>query len=161
MPEGYISTAAKGMLSWTSAKKILVDGRYIWLATTDRDGRPHLVQQWGVWVDDTLWFDGSERTRWARNLLRDGRLSFGTQIADRAVYGEATVEIVRGVAPRLAARLAREYTRKYGRAFGYRPKPAQYVEGYAFRARPSKVIAFDVKRFNTSAARFTFTASAG
>lgn len=30
------------------------------------------------------------------------------------------------------------------------------MKGYVFRARPIKVIAFDVKRFNTSAARFTF-----
>jgi hypothetical protein len=29
-------------------------------------------------------------------------------------------------------------------------------EGHAFRARPSKLIAFDVKLFNTSATRFTF-----
>lgn len=50
-------------MSWAEARRILKDGRYIWLATTSADGRPHLVQQWGVWIDDTLWFEGSERTR--------------------------------------------------------------------------------------------------
>ncbi len=156
MPEGYVTRSPKGMVSWTEARRILRGARYIWLATTSADGRPHLVQQWGVWLDETLYFDGSERTLWARNLARDPRLAFGAQTADHAVYGEATVDIVRGVAPRLAGRMAREYAAKYGRAFKYRPKAEQYVNGYVFRARPVKVIAFDVKRFNTSAARFTF-----
>lgn len=63
MPEGYITRTPRGMMSWAEARRILKDGRYIWLATTSADGRPHLVQQWGVWIDDTLWFEGSERTR--------------------------------------------------------------------------------------------------
>ena len=39
-----------------------------------------------------------------------------------------------------------------------KPKPTaeQYAKGHAFRARPVKLIAFDVKEFNTSAARFAF-----
>jgi hypothetical protein len=158
LPKGYISRSPKGMLSWADAERILVTGRYMWLATTDADGGPHLVQQWGVWVDNTLFFEGSDRTKWARNLARDARLAFGTQSADRAVYGKAVVDVVRGVEATLAARIAKQYVAKYGRAFAYRPKPEQYVKGYVFRARPTKLIAFDVKRFNSSAARFTFTA---
>lgn len=156
LPKGYISRAPRGMLTWVNALRILTTGRYVWLATTDPDGTPHLVQQWGAWVDDTLYFEGSDRTRWARNLARDPRLSFGTQVGDVAVYGNAVVDIVRGVAPTLAARIAKQYAAKYGRAFAYRPKPEQYEKGDVFRARPTKLIAFDVKRFNTSAARFTF-----
>ena len=55
----------------------------------DADGRPHLVQQWGVWVDGTLYFEG---------------------------------------------------------------------KGQVFRARSEKLIAFDVKKFSTSAAPFSFPA---
>ena len=156
LPKGYISRSPKGMLSWDDALRILATGRYVWLATTDPDGGPHLVQQWGVWVDDALYFEGSDRTRWARNLARDPRLAFGTQAVDRAVYGNAVVDVIRGVEPELAARIAKQYVAKYGRAFDYRPKPEQYTHGYVFRARPTKLIAFDVRRFNTSAARFTF-----
>lgn len=156
LPTGYIARTPKGMLSWAEAEAILRDGRYIWLATTNVDGSPHLVQQWGVWIANALWFEGSDRTRWARNLARDARLAFGTQVADRAVYGTATVEVIRGVDARNAEAIAKEYTRKYGRTFKYRPTAEQYAKGHAFRARPSKVIAFDVKEFNTSAARFTF-----
>lgn len=49
------------MLSWADAERILVTGRYVWLATTDPDGGPHLVQQWGVWIDDALYLRASVR----------------------------------------------------------------------------------------------------
>lgn len=144
------------MLSWSAVERIVKTFPYLWIATTDDDGRPHLVQQWGVWVDATLYFEGSRRTRWARNLARDPRLGFGVQSGDRAAYGEARVEILRGVDRKLATSIARQYAAKYGRKFDYRPKPEQYESGHVFRAKPHKLIAFDVRRFNTSAARFTF-----
>ena len=157
LPKGYISRSPRGMLTWADAERILTAGRYLWLSTADADGS-HLVQQWGVWVDNMLFFEGSDRTRWARNLARDPRLAFGTQVADRAVYGKAIVDLIRGPDAKLAVKIAKAYAAKYGRAFSYRPKPEQYTEGHVFRARPTKLIAFDVKRFNTSAARFTFAA---
>lgn len=159
LPKGYIKTTPKGMLTWPATKKILTTFPYLWISTTDEDGAPHMVQQWGVWVDDILYFEGSDRTRWARNLARDPRLAFGANVTDKAVYGTATVEIVRGVPHALAVKIARQYAAKYGRGFKYRPKPDQYEKGHVFRARPIKLIAFDVKRFNTSAARFTFVAA--
>jgi nitroimidazol reductase NimA-like FMN-containing flavoprotein (pyridoxamine 5'-phosphate oxidase superfamily) len=156
LPKGYIKDTPKGMLTWLAVKKILTTFAYLWIATTDSDGKPHLVQQWGVWIDDVLYFDGSDQTRWARNLSRDPRLSFGMQSAHCAVYGEAIVDIVRGADRKLAAKMSKQYTAKYGRGFKYRPKPEQFVKGHVYRARPTKLIAFDVKKFNTSAARFTF-----
>ena len=156
LPKGYVKRDPKGMLSWAATKKILTTFPYLWIATAGDDGAPHLVQQWGVWLDDTLYFEGSDKTRWARNLARDPRLGFGVQVADRAVYGEAVVEIVRNVEHALAVKIAKQYGAKYGTGFKYRPKPEQYEKSHVFRARPTKLIAFDVKRFNTSAARFVF-----
>ena len=131
------------------------------LATTDADGRPHLVQQWGVWLDQALFFEGSERTRWARNLARDPRIAFGLQSSDNAAYGAGRVDVIRGVPRALARRIAAQYGAKYGRGFKYRPKPEQYEKGHVFRLRPEKLIAFDVKRFDTSATRFTFGDGSG
>ena len=144
------------MLEWRDAERVLRGSRYYWIATTDRDGAPHLIQQWGAWVGQAFWFEGSEETRWARNLARDGRLGFGGQVGTRAVMAEATVDVVRHVDPPVAELIAKQYGTKYGPTFSYRPKAAQYVKGHAFRAQPSKVILFDVKQFNTSATRFTF-----
>ena len=156
LPEGYITMAPKGMVTWSSVERLLKASPYFWLATTNRDGGPHLIQQWGVWIDQQLFFDGSEETRWARNLARDPRISFGMQSGNSAAYGDGSVEIVRGVPVALARRIAAHYRAKYGPGFKYRPKGEQYVNGYSFRVRPQKLIAFDVKKFNTSATRFTF-----
>jgi hypothetical protein len=144
------------MLEWKDAERILRLSRYYWIATTDRDGRPHLIQQWGAWVEGAFWFEGSEETRWARNLARDPRLGFGGQVGTRAIMAEGTVEVVRGMPAATAEQLSKQYSAKYGTTFSYRPKPDQYMKGHAFRARPTKLIAFDVKLFNTSATRFTF-----
>jgi hypothetical protein len=144
------------MLSWSSVERLLRTTRYLWIATTDADGRPHLVQQWGVWIDQQLFFEGSDRTRWARNLARDPRMAFGLQSGDTAAYGDGQADIIRGVPRALARRIAAQYTAKYGRGFKYRPKAEQYEKGHVFRLRPEKLIAFDVHRFNTSATRFTF-----
>ncbi len=156
LPKGYISRTPKGMLTWADAERILRLGRFYWIATTDADGRPHLIQQWGAWIDDALWFEGSERTRWARNLARDPRIGFGTQTGTRAAMAEGEVDVVRGVDPAIAERIAAQYRSKYGRTFSYRPKAKQYIDGHAFRARATKVIVFDVKDFDASATRFTF-----
>jgi nitroimidazol reductase NimA-like FMN-containing flavoprotein (pyridoxamine 5'-phosphate oxidase superfamily) len=144
------------MLTWSDAERILRGGRFFWISTTDADGRPHLVQQWGAWVDGHLYFEGSERTHWAQNLARDPRVAFGTQTGSCAVFGQGTVAVVRGVEPAVAKRIASQYVRKYGRTFDYRPKPEQYMTGHVFRATPSKMIAFDVKHFTASGTRFTF-----
>ncbi len=156
LPGGYIKTTPRGMLAWPAVERILSSFSYLWIATTDADAGPHLVQQWGVWIEDTLYFEGSARTRWARNLARDDRLAFGMQVQHEATYGEARVDVLRPVPHDLAVKIATDYARKYGRGFSYRPDPKGYEEGFIFRARPLKLIAFDVKRFTTSAARFTF-----
>jgi hypothetical protein len=156
LPKGYLSKSTRGMLAWSEVESILRGGRFYWISTTDADGRPHLVQQWGAWVDEHLYFEGSERTHWAQNLARDPRVAFGTQIGSRALFGQGTVEVVRGVEPGVATRIASQYVTKYGRTFAYRPKPEQYVKGHVFRATPSKIIAFDVKHFTASGTRFTF-----
>lgn len=156
LPPGYIVSASKGMLTWVSVQRMLRAARYVWISTTDADGAPHLVQQWCAWVDDTLFFEGSDRTRWARNLARDPRLGFGVQVDDRAAYGEAVVDVARDLDRAIAAKIARQYAAKYGPEFDYRPSVEQYATGPIFRALPTKLIAFDVRRFNTSATRFTF-----
>jgi hypothetical protein len=148
------------MLTWASVERMLRAARYLWIGTTNPDGSPHLVEQWCAWVDDTLYFEGSDRTRWARNLARDPRLSFGVQVSDRAAYGQAVVDVARGLERAVAAKIARQYGTKYGPDFDYRPPVEQYTNGPVFRARPTKIIAFDVRRFNTSAARFTFAPEA-
>lgn len=161
LPKGYISRAPKGMLEWGDAERVLRSAPYMWIATTDADGGPHLVQQWFAWVDGLVYFEGSDRTRWARNLARDPRIAFGVQLGHWAAYGQGIAARPTSLPKDVAEAVARGYARKYGRTFDYRPTAAGYAEGGAFRIAPRKLIVFDVKRFNASATRFTFASEDG
>jgi hypothetical protein len=63
-----------------------------WLATIDRDGRPHVAGIGATWVDGTFWFETGETSRKGKNLARDPRctLSVATHQFDLAVEGEAS-----------------------------------------------------------------------
>ena len=56
LPKGYIQTTPKGMLTWSAVETLFRGAPYFWIATTNADGRPHLVQQWAVWIDQQLFF---------------------------------------------------------------------------------------------------------
>lgn len=62
-----------------------------WLATTNRDGSPHVTGVGTLSVDGAFWFETGERTRKGANLARDPRctLSLATRDFDLVVEGEA------------------------------------------------------------------------
>ena len=69
------------------------DRHTVWLATIDRDGRPHVTGIGALWVDDALWFGTGEGTRKGKNLARDPRctLSLATHDFDLVVEGDKIV----------------------------------------------------------------------
>jgi PPOX class probable F420-dependent enzyme len=64
-----------------------------WLATIDRDGRPHVTGVGALWTDGAFWFETGRTTRKGRNLDRDPRctLSMSTEEFDLVVEGDARV----------------------------------------------------------------------
>jgi pyridoxine/pyridoxamine 5'-phosphate oxidase len=62
-----------------------------WLATIDRDGRPHVAGIGGMWVDGSFWFETGESTRKAKNIARDPRCTLAVAVHefDLVVEGEA------------------------------------------------------------------------
>ena len=62
-----------GLLPWSRASDRLRSSYIYWISTTRRDGRPHCIPVWGLWMDETLYFSNGAQT--ARNLARDPRVS--------------------------------------------------------------------------------------
>ena len=62
-----------GLLPWSRASDRLRSSYIYWVSTTRKDGRPHSVPVWGLWLDETLYFSNGALT--ARNLARDPRVS--------------------------------------------------------------------------------------
>ena len=159
MPKGYISAkSARGMVPWPRAEKLLEAASGYWLATTDPDGAPHLVQQWGAWIDGRWHFEGSGETRWARNLARESRVTMSVERGSEIVIVYGTVTVGKSPSREFGERLARAYASKYGRTYKYRPKPTAWDEGGLFTLAPSKALSWDVKRFGQSPTRFLFAA---
>src|SRR6516165_10270633 len=53
-----------------------------WLATIDRDGRPHVTGVGALWSDGALWFETGEHTRKGRNIARDPRCTLSVALHD-------------------------------------------------------------------------------
>ncbi|HVL81863.1 MAG TPA: pyridoxamine 5'-phosphate oxidase family protein, partial [Actinomycetota bacterium] len=88
LPEGY--GAPTRTLEWAHIRRKLETAPVYWVASTRRDGRPHLVPRDGVWLDEALWYGGGESTVHNRNVRRDPRVvaSVGQGMEAVIVEGE-------------------------------------------------------------------------
>jgi hypothetical protein len=156
MPKGYgVPKTARGMLPWATTRKILERARAYWLVTIDPDGKPHLVGQWGAWIDDRWYFEGGEDTKWARNVAREPRVAMGAESGTSAVMVEGRAARVPSVERSTSERIAKQYGAKYGRIYKYRPKAEQWDKG-GYVLTPTKVLAWDVRGFPRSTTRYLF-----
>jgi pyridoxine/pyridoxamine 5'-phosphate oxidase len=97
-------------IPWSRALKQLeasANGTY-WLATTNPDGRPHVVAIGALWVDGKIYFTSGTRTRKGRNLAAkpDCVLSVSLTGIDLVVEGTAVRITDRPTLLRLAKRYA-------------------------------------------------------
>jgi hypothetical protein len=69
-PPGYVDHPS-GHVAWAWVEERLDQAVHYWLCTVRPDGRPHAVPKWAVWVDGSIYFDGSPETLHARNLARN------------------------------------------------------------------------------------------
>jgi PPOX class probable F420-dependent enzyme len=143
-PDGYgVPDTLDGLLPWRHADERLERAKIYWIATTRPDGRPHVSPIWGVWLDNTLFFDGSPQARRSRNLAARphvaAHLDSGGEGKDVVVLEGTSGELC--PPPELAARLAAAYAAKY-RAENYAPEPTQWDNGGLYAVRPRVVIAW-------------------
>jgi len=159
MPEGYISAkSARGMVPWSRAQELLQGASGYWLSTTDPDGAPHLVQQWGAWINDRWFFEGSPEARWARNLARDPRAVMSVERGSEIVIVYGTVRLGVKEERDVLEDVARSYVKKYGRGYDYKPTADEFETRGINALVPSKALSWDVKTFGKSPTRFLFAA---
>jgi nitroimidazol reductase NimA-like FMN-containing flavoprotein (pyridoxamine 5'-phosphate oxidase superfamily) len=58
-------------LSWADVRRLVTEADDFLLATTDPDGRPHVVPVLGVWHEGAVCFVTFRQSRKARNLVRN------------------------------------------------------------------------------------------
>lgn len=126
-PASYgIRTDADGLLPWELASEKLASARNYWICTTRPDGKPHVTPVWGLWLEETLYFSTSPRSRKARNLARDPSVVVHLESADDVVILEGAV-----VQEAADERLADAYETKYN----FRPSVDPTDTWFALRPR--------------------------
>lgn len=139
-PQGYVENPTS-RLTWDYVVERLSESKNYWLCSVRPDGRPHAVPRWGVFLDGSLYYDGSPETRHAINISTNPHVSVHLESGDQALIAEGTCAPAGRPAAELAARLAAAYCAKYEK-FGYAPQMDQWNDGGLYVFKPVKVLAW-------------------
>lgn len=92
-PKAYgVPESEDGLLPWSWAEERLAASRNYWVSTTSRDGAPHAMPVWGIWLDGAVVFSTSAESRKGRNLAHDPRVAVHLESGDELVVAEGEVE---------------------------------------------------------------------
>jgi nitroimidazol reductase NimA-like FMN-containing flavoprotein (pyridoxamine 5'-phosphate oxidase superfamily) len=146
LPTGY--GRPHRTLDWSHVRTLLAESDAYWIATSRRDGRPHVVPVDGIWLDDALYFGGHPDTVHQRTLRRNPEIAVHLADPHEVVIAEGRAEWVTA-GPALARRLAAASKEKYG--YG---QPASAYRNGTWCLRPARVLAWT--SVATDPTRFTF-----
>lgn len=152
MPDYGISgpSSGTGLLPWSWAHERLVAAHDYWVATIHPDGRPNVTPVWGVWDGQTLWISCGPRSRKARNLERDGRVTATTDDANEPVVLEGTARRIRDRDANVE--FAELLNAKYGTGYGVE----FLLANASFRVAPQRAFGLTQEDFSGSPTRWTF-----
>lgn len=142
LPKGYADNPAS-YVDWEWVAAQLTESQNYWLCSVRPDGRPHVVPRWGAFIDNKFYYDGSPKTRHARNILENPNVSLHLESGEEAIILEGISQPVEKPKSEFANRLAEEISRKYS-SNGYAPKPSQWNEGGLYVFTPRQCIAWTV-----------------
>ncbi|WP_350277925.1 pyridoxamine 5'-phosphate oxidase family protein [Kribbella sp. HUAS MG21] len=123
------------LLDWSFVSAQLENATHYWLTTIATDGRPHSVPVWGLWYGNRLHFEGRPQAAWARNLLRDPRVTAHPPEPEQVVMLEGRARVIQDdeLTGQEWAELDGRFQTKYRTGTG---SPYWCIE-------PTKVIAWD------------------
>src|SRR6266540_4147471 len=143
MPDGYgVPENDEGLVPWSWAVERLEKAGNYWFSTTRPDGRPHAMPAWAVWLDGTLYFEGSPETRRGRNLAANPEIVVHLESGDEVVILEGRTHEASPPDRVLAERLVAGFTTKYAESHGYRPTVDQWDKGGLWSLRPRVAFAW-------------------
>ena len=110
--EGYgIPKNMKGALPWSFVGERMAKSKNYWICTSSPEGLPHTVPTWGVWVDDAVYFGGSPKTRWGRNLAANPAVAVHLEDGTEVVILEGTVRRITDPKDSMTTRVMDAYGR--------------------------------------------------
>ncbi|MBN1221081.1 MAG: pyridoxamine 5'-phosphate oxidase family protein [Anaerolineae bacterium] len=151
---GYgIPESEEGILPWNHVCQRMENARNYWIGTVSAKGQPHATPVWGVWLDETLYFDGSPQTRRGRNLAANPRVAVHLESGNDVVILKGEARQIVKPDRALAIRLAEAYAAKYA-VLGYEPTPDTWDNGGLYMVQPYVIFAWT--SFPKDATRWLF-----
>ncbi|MEW5872268.1 MAG: pyridoxamine 5'-phosphate oxidase family protein [Chloroflexota bacterium] len=131
----------------------LTKARNYWAATINPHNTPHTMPVWGVFVEGSLYFDGSPRTRRGRNIAANPAVVVHLESGEDVVVLEGEAHEIVGVERPLAEKLAAAYSAKYADR-NYSPGPDTWQTGGLYRLTVHKAFAWTKFPDNTTRWKF-------
>jgi general stress protein 26 len=134
-------------LPWTWAVDRLTRTQNYFLTTVRKDGRPHVMPLWGVWLNNRFYFSTGKNSVKARNLALNPNCILAPGRADEAVILEGAAEQVAG------GDELQEFAKAYKTKYDFDPLS---MNEPVFRIRPRVVFGQIEKTFTQTATRWKF-----
>jgi nitroimidazol reductase NimA-like FMN-containing flavoprotein (pyridoxamine 5'-phosphate oxidase superfamily) len=129
-----VPKADECLLSWTHVVQRLTEAKFYWLSTVYISGQPYATPVDGLWLGGLLYFGGSPKTRWSRNLSQNQALCVHLESGFDVVILRGEAVELKGLERKLAEILAKKSQEKYG--YASEPETYENSDGvYAFRPR--------------------------
>ena len=149
MTPGYGITAGPRTADWSEVAVKIEASRNYWICTARKDGRPHAMPVWGVWLEGALYFSTDPNSVKGRNLRRTGKVVVHLESGDDVVILEGSVERVTD-GETLAA-----FADLYNAKYEFRPDPDD-PNGWTFCLNPTVANTWLERDFPNSATRWEF-----
>ena len=148
--EWHVPNDPAKYIAWSHADQKLKKETVYWISTSSPDGKPHSAPVWGIWENQTFYFETDPGSPKARNLVRNPRIVFHVQDGMDTVIVKGTVE--REKNSRKLETLIPKYVRKYK----YKPDWADEKHQIVFRVKPSIAHAWKAPQMHRSLVNFIF-----
>lgn len=149
-PEWHVPEEPSTWVTWKHADEKLKDEKVYWVSTASARGKPHAAPVWGIWRDESFFFETNPKSPKGRNLASNPKIVFHIQDGMDTVIVKGTVK--RETNAQRLRTLKSEYVRKYD----YKPDWSNKQNQIVFRVRPRIAHAWKAPKMHRSLVNFVF-----
>jgi general stress protein 26 len=146
----HVPNDPKLWITWEHANDKLARETVYWVSTASPQGRPHSAPVWGIWKQNSFYFETDPNSIKGRNLSNDQRIVVHVQDGNDTVILEGSARIEKK--PEKLKQLRKDYVNKYQ----YTPDWSNEKDQIVFRVEPMIVHAWKAPRMHRSLVKFIF-----
>lgn len=75
IPDYNFPETEENLLDWEFVDNQMLNTKYYWILTSNKQNIPHTVPVWGLWYENRVFVGGNPKTKWVRNLTENPNIS--------------------------------------------------------------------------------------